>query len=43
MYHFVIVGTDSSTAEDLSRWGCDAALLVKSPKNTPNRTDSTRV
>ena len=43
MYHFVQVGSHSSTAEDSSLLGCDTALFGESSNNSPNHTDSTRV
>jgi len=43
IYHFVHVGSHSSTAEDSSLLGCETALFGESSNNTPNRRDSTRV
>jgi len=43
IYHFVHVGSHSSTAEDSSLLGCDTTLFGRSSNNTPNHRDSTRV
>jgi hypothetical protein len=43
IYHFVHVGSHSSTAEDSSLLECDTTLFSESSNNTTNQRDFTRV